>query len=425
MQADKLRRAAQVIALVLVPLGLLHAFILAEAGVVLVDVLFLIHATRRRDFAWARQGWFLFGLAWWAWLTLCSLPLPHLGAAGWNDGFGEAVVNIRLFLFAAALQSWLLTTPGARRLAWWVVVASLLWIGVETWEQFLTGRNLFGDRRWLDGSLTGPFYKPRSGPLFAHLLYVAALPVAVPLLGSADWPRKLAGGALVVLGIVTSVLIGQRMGVAFAGLGLLIAAVFYSRLRLPMMAAVIFGAAVLAATPYISPQTHIKLVGETSQNFHHFSQSPYGEIYTRATVMGLQSPLTGWGMRGYRATCALPRFDGGLPTLHIPPTSLKLMACIQHPQNFYVQAFVDAGFPGLLLFLGFVVALTLDLWRGLWRSRDPLRVGLFIAALNYTWPIASTDEFPVMYMTGWFFLLLGLGLAAADAQIRGEETLNV
>ena len=51
------------------------------------------------------------------------------------------------------------------------------------------------------------------------------------------------------------------------------------------------------------------------------------------------------------------------------------------------------------------------LGRGLRREADPLRVGLFVAALLHLWPVASTSAFTSMPLSGWFFLLLGLGLA--------------
>jgi len=423
MRPEKLRLAALVAAL-LVPFGLLHAFVLAEICIGIADVLFLAHSALARDWRWTKPLWLRVALLWWVWLLLCStpLPLPGFGVAGWGHGFIQALVVIRLILFTAALQSWLLTTQAARRAAWVILALCCVWIGLESWQQYLTGTNIFGNKRWGDGSLTGPFWKPRAGALYAHLLFIALLPPLAALLAKPGWRGRAGGLALAVLGVATSVLIGQRMGVALTGLGLFVTAAFMPRLRLPAIICVAVAAAVLVATPIISPATHSKLVGETQQNFHHFSQSPYGEIYTRATVMGLQSPWHGWGYNGYRADCALPRFDGGLPALGIPPTSLQLLACIQHPQNFYVQAFVDSGFPGLILFIALVLVWTWDLLRGLFRTPDPLRVGLFIAVLNFTWPIASTDQFPVMYMLGWLFFFLGFGLACADIAPKSSVT---
>jgi hypothetical protein len=427
MRPDKLHAAA-LLTMLLVPLGLLHAWVLAEICVVITDVLFLAHAAWQRDFRWTRRPWFILAMVWWVWLVLCSapLPLPGFGIAGMK-GFTEAIVIIRLILFAAALQNWLLTTPSARRAAWLALALSALWIALESWQQYITGHNIFGYPRWGDGALTGPFEKPRAGDLYAHLMFIGLLPPAMALLAKPGWRKPAAGVALAVLGVVTAVLIGQRMCVAFAGLGLVVAAFYLRRLRLPLAGALVVGVVVFIATPIISPATHGKLVGETQRNFHHFSQSPYGEIFTVAANMGVQSPWHGWGYRSYRAVCTQPRFNTGLPALDIPPTQQGLGACNLHPQNFYIQSFSDAGVPGLLLFTSLMLYWTWIAARGLWRNPDPVRVGLLIGIINYTWPIASTDEFPTLYMLGWFFFFVGLTLACADIAPKAPfvETENV
>jgi len=418
---ENLRSIALVIAL-LFPLGLLHAWVLAEVSAALVDMLFILHSLRTKNFAWAREPWFIAAIIWWGWLTLCSVPIPSIGfyVCGWTMGFLEAVVILRLILFTAALQSWLLTTPQARRAAWLVLALSALWIGLESWQEYLTGQNLFGDRRWGDGSLTGPFYKPRAGDLYGHLLFLAMLPPVMALSAKPGRLRPLAGPALAILGVVTSVLIGQRMGTLFTAIGLATAALFIRKLRRPALAAAAIAVLVLLLTPLISPATHAKLVGETSRNLSHFALSPYGELYTRATVMGLIEPWRGWGYNGFRTFCPLPIFNRGLPALGIAPTSTALFACNLHPHNFYLQALADAGFPGLALFTIMMLTWLVTLARRLWRQPDPLRVGVFACVLTFAWPLASTDEFPTLYMSGWLFFALGLGFALA--QIKPEPT---
>jgi O-antigen ligase len=398
----------------LVPLGLLHAWVLAEICIALTDALFIAETIRIKNLTWLKQPWLYAALAWWAWLTFCSIPFPGFTVDGWLMGTFEAFIIIRLLVFTVALQTWLLTTAGAQKLAWALLAASTAWIGLESWQQFLTGQNLFGDGRWGDGSLTGPFYKPRAGDLYGHLLFLALLPPVMTFIAQPGRLRPAAGAGLAAIGVVTSVLIGQRMGTVFTGLGLVTSSLFIPRLRRPALIIAALAAAVLSLTPLISPATHAKLVGETATNLGHFSQSPYGELYTRATVMGLQSPWHGWGYNGFRAFCPLPRFTAGLATLNIPPTSLRLAACNLHPHNFYLQAFADAGFPGLLLFTTMMLTILATLSRRLWLNPAPLRVGAFAFALTFAWPLASTDEFPTLYMSGWLFFTLGLGFALAQ-----------
>jgi O-antigen ligase len=406
--ADKLRSIGLVTAM-LVPLGLLHAWVMAEVMIGLTDILFLAAMLRRRDFTWTRSPWFIAAMLWWVWLVFCSTPV-FFTTANIRMGFLEAIVIIRLLLFAAALQYWLLTTARTRSIAWWILALSCLWIGAESWQQYLTGKNIFGDHRFGDGALTGPFFKPRAGALYAHLLFLALLPALIALYAKGR-AGQLAALALAVLGVVTSVLIGQRSPTILAGFGLVVAAFFYPQLRRVAIIAFVAAIAFLAATPIISPPTYGKLIGETSRQVAHFALSPYGQIWTRGIVMGLASPLHGWGYNGFRELCPQPQFGAGLPLLGLAPTQLALGACNLHPHSYYIQAFTDAGLPGLILFVILIAIWFRMLSAGLLKNPDPVRVGLFIFFFTFVWPFETTDAFPTLYMLGWFFFALGLGLA--------------
>jgi len=404
-----LRRAAIILTLIL-PVTLLHARAGAEILIPVIDALFIAAMVRQRATAWATRPWFLLSGAWWLWEVLCTLP--GIGQTG-TYNLVEALALIRLILFAAALESWILTGPLARRLAWLGVALSCLWIGIEVWQQFLTGRNIFGDHRWPDGALTGPFWEPRAGAPFAHLLCAALLPVVLPLLNRVAAPTRAGAVALAVLGIATTILIGQRMPTMLALLALLTSCLFIRRLRPAAAIAVGLGAVLLAATPVISPPTYAKLVLHFFHQMQSFALSPYGQLYTRAATMGLASPWHGYGFDGFKLLCPQPAFAGGFPAFGIAPTQLGLGACNIHPHNFYLQAFTDAGWPGLALFAAMNLSWLATLAHGLWRNPDPLRVGLFAGVLTYAWPLASTDSFAVLPHAGWLYLLLGLGLAAA------------
>ncbi len=406
-------RHAALAAVFVVPFGLLHAFVLAEIGIGIVDILFLVETIRGGTWRVCAKSWFIVAIMWWLWLLVCSLPLPSLGlhGAGWYVSFGFALVIIRFVVFALALQTWLLTTATSRKNLWIVIAVCCLWIGVETWQQYLTGHNIFGDRRWGDGALTGPFWKPRAGDLYGHLLFVALVPIIAWLLARQSRGAESAAYFIAVIGAVTVVLIGQRMGTAYAVLGGVAAAGCLPRLRLPVLAAVIGAGLALLATPVISPPTHAKLVGETTVNMSNFSHSPYGELFSRAATMGFASPVIGYGYNGFRIYCSEPEFDGGVPGFHIPPSRAADNACNLHPHNYYLQSFEEAGFLGLILFSLMNVLLLVPLLRSLLKTRNVYVVALFTGVLTYAWPIASTDAFPTLYEPGWFFLLLGLGLS--------------
>jgi hypothetical protein len=397
------------IAMLLVTPALLNARALADILFSVTAVLFLIDCARTRRWAWLRQGWVPFAGAWWIWEMVCSLPLPPPFYGSWPS-LVQALVMVRFFVFAAALEHWLLREPRPRRWLRWVVQAVAAYIGIQVLYQWATGRNFYGFGRWADGELTGPFYKPRAGPELVRILFPALLPPVMTLINQKAIIFRAGGVVLAGLGIAVMVLIGQRMPVLLTILGLVVSALLLPRLRPVAIAAILVGALVLAASPVISPPTYYRLVQKFSRQMDHFEISPYGLLLRRADEITEQHPILGRGFNGFRIGCPDPRYFVGWT--HKPgDNGLGASICKQHPHNFYTQASTDGGYPGLILFSLMVLAWLRDMGRGLWREPDPLRVGLFAAALVHLWPIASTSAFTSLPVSGYFFVVLGWGFA--------------
>ncbi len=388
----------------LCPLFLLHGRLIADILVITVATSFLARSTLARDWAWLRTPWVLAAAAWWVWLLACSV----------QGGFAEAVAAVRFLVFVAALEHWVLRLPWRR--VWLARLAALaaLYIALQTALQLAIGRNLQGYGRWGDGELTGPFEHPRAGAPLSRLLFPAVLP-AMARLG------RWTGLALLVASVLIVVLIGQRMPVLLTGLGLFVTAVLLPRLRAGVLAACAGAALLLAVSAVVVPPTFHRLIDKFSAQMEHFPDSPYGLITGRAVAMIERNPAFGLGFDGFRHHCADPAYfvgwrggDGGGANV-----------CVQHPHNHYLQAAVESGFPGLVLFCILVLAWLRPLAAGLWRDPAPLRVGLFVAALLQEWPVASTSDFLSMPLSGWFFLLLGLGLAETRAYMSARTERGI
>jgi len=144
-----------------------------------------------------------------------------------------------------------------------------------------------------------------------------------------------------------------------------------------------------------------------STQMEHFSRSDYGLIYGRALAMAEARPVLGYGYEGFRNGCGLAAY------------------CNIHPHNHYLEAATDSGVPGLVLFCLLMLCWWRDLFRGLWRRAEPLRVGLFVAALLQEWPLASASSFYAVEIAGFFLVMLGWGLAEADTAKSSLEGWNV
>jgi O-antigen ligase len=382
----------------------------ADALLSLVAILFLSSRitaeTGPRRWSWALRPWHALALSLWAWQVAVSIAL------GDGHQIAESLVLLRLFVFLAALEEWVLSEPSARRWLGWVVLATGLWVGVECWQQYLTGYDMFGHPRWGDGSLTGPLYKPRAGPTLVLLAFPAFLPLLLRLLGSRRAALRAAGLAGVVLMAATQVLIGQRMPMVLMGFGLCVAALWSPRLRLPAAIAAGVGALLAALTAIVSPPTYAKLVVHFAQQMDHFRATQYAQLFERATVMVTAHPWLGLGFDGFRDHCMDRIYWHNLSWIAITDPASPL-GCSIHPHNYYLQVATSAGLPGLALFVLLVFAWLWRLGRGAGGSGT--RIALFTVAAIMLWPIASTTSLFTLPNAGWVFLMLGWGLAEARA----------
>ncbi len=395
-------------ATLLLPLFLLHGRGFAEALIILLGAGFVARSALLRDWSWLRRGWVRIGFAWWGWLLLCSAP------RGW-ESFGQAAGVVRFLLLVAAMEAWTLRSGPVRSWLTTLLRWSAYYLAVQSLVQFATGRNLFGYPRGADGELTGPYQNPRAGAPLSRLLFPAVLPMLERWSRRAGWWR-LATLLLLPAGMGVMVLIGQRMPLLLTVLGLFVTGLLMPALRRLVLGGCGAALFLLAATSVLSPPTFARLVTKFSTQMQHFPDSHYGQIAARAVSIAQGQPVLGAGFDGFRRDCDEPQYfhgwnggDGGGAAI-----------CVQHPHNFYLQALVEGGVPGLLLFACLCAAWLLRLFTGLWRDPDPLRVGLFVAGLIHLWPIASSTAFTSMPLGGWFFVLLGLGLAETQHYIIGR-----
>ena len=399
----------------ILPVFLLHGHGIADAIIILIDALFLAHCARTRDWTWLRRAWVRIGLLWWAWLVLCS--------ARWASAqLVQALVLVRFLLLVAALESWALRGAAARRWLVWLVRAAFLYIALQSTVQFATGRDLYGWPRGADGELTGPYREPRAGPILSRLFFPALLPPISRWMAGAGW-QPLWGALALLAGVALMVLTGQRVPFLLTVLGLFVTALLMPRLRGPVLMALVGAGLLLAASRVVSPPAFHRQVQKFSFQMEHFRDSSYGLILARALAIGDAHPVMGRGFDGFRDACKDPAYFQGWRGSPFANGGGALI-CVQHPHNHYLQAYVESGVPGLLLFCALVAAWWAALLPGLLRRPDPLRVALFVAALLHEWPFASSSSFESMPLSGWFFLLLGLGLAETRAYIVAQSALE-
>lgn len=394
------------------PVFYMHGRGIAEVLMALIDLAFVIRCATLRDWSWLRAIWVRVALAWWLWVIICSLPGIGIGGPG---SFVQALVQFRFPLLVAALETTILAAPTARKWLQYVLAASALYIAAQTWLQFITGKNLGGYPRLGGGELTGPFMHPRAAAPLSRLFFPTMLPVLDRMIADG---KRFAPLLLAIAGVGTIVLINQRMPLILTIFGLFVTAYLLPRLRRPLIIAVAAGAILLAASPILSPHTFNRQVSLFSSQMAQFANIDYGQMAIRAVVITADHPVMGLGYDGFRNGCPDPRYFRGLTQAF--PDGGAAASCNIHPHNHYLEAATNAGIPGLILFSTLIF-----LWlRGLASNlaADPLRVGLFVSALIQEWPISAHSGYSALEIAGFFFLIVGYGLALSRAAERTEAT---
>ncbi|WP_240554573.1 O-antigen ligase family protein [Acetobacter cibinongensis] len=392
---------------------------LCDITATVLGCLFLLQSGLTGQWQWLRKPWVLAATALCALSLISSVHMQNMGA------IAQAACLPRLFLITAATENWVLTRNNRRLLLSGVFLLLAVWLISQCWEQYFTGTNLIGAPAWLDGSLTGPFIKPRAGFTFLMLFFPGIMPVVLYALKRRSGVAKLAGVALLLLSVLTMVFIGQRMSTVLMMFGLFLTALMVRQFRWPFVGVILGMMAALISLPLLSPPTYAKLVIKFSDQLQHFSTSDYGQLFKKATIMVLNHPVLGLGMDGFRNFCHLSLQSNvpalvGLPQLESPAP----LGCNIHPHNYYLQIATTAGLPGLFAFCALIFFWLRAGWQRLNPIQHSKQAMLLVMCCTVLWPITSTSAFFTFPTAGWIFLFAGWLLAESKANADAPATVN-
>jgi O-antigen ligase len=368
------------------PFLLIHAPSGAEVVIVALALGLLLRMALLRDASPLRAPWVLAALGFWAWIVLVTLL-----SGGDAARIAVALAWLRFPLAALALSSWVLAEARAQRWMLLSLGAAVAWVMLELWLQLAFGRGLSGRLQHPDGILTGPFGWARAGPFLALALWP-------PLLALAAWlaARQGALGAAVpaALALATVLATGQRLAALQVMAGLAAAALLLPGLRRPAALAALAGAVALAVLPLLAPDAFRRLVTDALTGA---PARAYLDVFDAGVAAVSAVPWTGWGQDGFRLACAALG-DGGCPS---------------HPHNAYLEAAVEGGLPGLVLFLGIGALALAAAAPGLWRHGGAAGRGLLLSLLVAGLSVGALKSSGSIHSAGLLVLLGGLALAAA------------
>lgn len=418
-------------AILILPIFLTHFRGIADGLISYIAITFLLHCIFEKEWEWTKQLWVMVAFAWWGWLVICTIPFGYAA----NGNLLQAIGVVRFIVFIVALQQWILKEQKYRRWLAYMIAGCTVYILLNMLAQLIIGYNILGMPRYVDGTLTGPYERPRAAAPLSRML----LPVALAACAYCIWQYKgykgRIGSLLILLFAVgMMIMAGQRMPFVLFLMGLGLSVIWLKPLRRLALVTAGVVPVLIVITAFISPESFHHLVIHFIEQMSHFSSSPYGLVYNRALVMGVMNPWAGLGYDAFKHACNNAIYFHGWPFWDLNSgNGGGGVICLTHPHNHYLQAFIDGGVPGLILFTAMIITMLFAQSKGLnvkaMNKREAMQkawcVGLFSAVFIHEWPFASTSNFVNMPLGGWFFLLLGMGLAYSwDYQTKNKEREN-
>lgn len=375
----------------------------ADIALSLVAIMFLVRSVLTDDWGWAGEPWVRICMIVWGWLLFVSLFAVDPLAS-----FGVSVVWFRFFVFAAALQYWVMDEAWLKRCIAVMGVVVVL-VALDAVIQYVRGVDIFGFPAPSPYRLTGPMRKMVVGMYLSKLMYL-------PLVAGLYWglkskDRVLFIGVILAAGLVmvAVVLSGERTATLLMMVGFAVVLISLRQIRRYLLmggsVVVLLGGALILTAPNLIDR-HIT---QTITTLKALPQSPYGQLWMNGLSIGLANPVFGVGLKNFRLVCDEEE-AGAIPEENED-------RCGTHTHNYYIEWFAETGLPGVFFFLllafglirAVLPALRQDIW---WLG------GGVAALLIHFWPFGSTGSF----FNNWNSIVMWLpfGLTTAGLQMMGK-----
>lgn len=383
--------------LVLFPILFIIGRAPAEIAFSLIAVLFLARSALGLGWFWLRTPWVAAALVFWGYLLLASAI-----AISPEDSYSRALPFLRFFLFAAALQHWLLVDETTRRRFLTSLALTVGFVLLDCLYQYVTGADIIGRTAQGPNRLTGPFANDVVGTFLAK--------VSLPLLGW--WFAWSAGrghlswsiGGLLALFIGLVILLaGERTALVSYLMGLGIVVIAVRSIRWPLLIVGLAGMVGLGALIASDDDLQERFVNVTAADFEDFWNNRYGIIFVRAIEAWEQAPLTGVGLKNFRLTCETGNFR------HAGPIDTW---CFNHPHTPYLEVLAETGVIGLALFLIMIALILKEIIAG-WRPARPdfpLLAASAATLIMFLWPVMVSKSLFANWNAMLFWLAIGLSL---------------
>ncbi len=343
-------------------------------------------------------------------LLLLLLPLGLWGSAEKSETLPRTfafIADIAIF-YAIAMQA---EDKIIRWTGWLLLIGGLAFIFVtlpgthfypgqkfpfinrSLYDYLPTGLRLPGDENGFNPNMTGG-------------LLALFLPPALALsIRSENWPQRILA-IITFLFLSGSLLLTQSRG---ATLGVIVAVVVITSVMSKALRWVWWAGGLLTLGVMAVRGSDILsafMSSDPGSSVHSLTQRV--ELWSKAIYAGMDFPFTGIGLGG---------FPGIMSKLY-PTFQVTITADVPHAHNVYLQTLAEMGYPGLILYVAFLILLFFVLLRRIHRSddwRQPLAIGLLgsltVFLVHGIVDVPSYSPLSAIVIWGLFGVMMAVGMA--------------
>jgi len=388
---------------------------------ILITTFIFILLIFKRDLLYKiNEIWMIFLFILWIWFLFISFF-----AYNFEKSIIDAIIFLRFLMFI--ILSYLifekLSKKTIKNLLYFILICCVF-VSIDCLYQFYNysyehgfGNDIFGrNSDGLYGRLSGPFDNLVPGSYLSRLLFFIFILYSFSFNEGSNNNHFLKYFLYISLSLILVVIYfsGERMSLATTLLGYLICLIFVKQFRRIIIISSIIAITFILININLHPHyknieiieskpTHEGLIIQKKYKCNdytetmcvkkfnvqpsfievlkNFDKSAYGEIYMSAIHMWNDHKITGIGLNNYNLLCneneKYRKYN-------------KNFGCTTHPHNLYIQALVETGIIGMVIFVTIVIMLFYKINK---IEEKNIKYSLISAYLTIFWPVMSTGSF--------------------------------
>ncbi len=422
---------------------------LPDITAVLLSIYFLLFKIKKNFKQIINSYWIISFIILWLWFLIISLF-----AYNQMISFSDAIIFFRFIVFTIAIY-FIFSEISFKflNILFYIFLFIFSFVTLDTLYQFYNYDSALGFKgdifgikpEGLDGRLSGPFKDLIPGAYLARFYFVILLIFFINHSIKKNINNKLILFFVLALSLSTIYFTGERMAISIALFSFAIVILFIKNKKIYFFSIILisFGfiflntilhshynnytiinssakhEGLLIKKAFPCPENkneicykEVKRQPKFTDVLFNFKDSAYGSIYLTSLKIWADYPITGIGLNNFNLVCK---------TENKYLEYSKDFGCTSHPHNLYIQALVETGIIGLLLFINLVCSI---FYKILLIKNYNIKIFGFVIILTIFWPIMSTGSLLKNWNMIFISFLIGLTMALCEFTSTKKSEFN-